>query len=213
MNNKGMSSGQARSIKITGDKLRKYFEKQCTDMDGVLYQELLSGLNNQNIKGTYLLKSGKNWQFHLGNFTPYINNWGTEFLFSGKKVKYNQLNSIIIEDITNEKFINSFMLKANFFVIYDTSNWLIFKSNDILKLMQNTEFIKWRILESGRIKGDIFMDGIKRTIFTMEYRAEEHKKQFVFGAHGGGAGEKFKNILKKTLLFNCVPVDYSLWQE
>jgi hypothetical protein len=49
-------------------------------------------------------------------------------------------------------------------------------------------------------------------VFTFEYRAEEHKKQFVFGAHGGGAGEKLKNFLKDNLFFKVIPVDYELWK-
>jgi hypothetical protein len=109
-------------------------------------------------------------------------------------------------------FIKSFILKCNFLVIYEAPNWLIFDSLDIIELLQNSAVVKWRILDSGRIKGDFYTIDSKRTIFTLEYRAEAHKKQFVFGAHGGGAGESLKNILKDQLFFNSVPVDYELWK-
>ena len=212
MGKNAMSSGQARSIKLSGDRLRKCFDAQCTDGNGNIKPELLQGLTNQRSEGTYTLKSGKNWQFHLGNFIPYTENWGTRYLNGGKTVKYNLSNEEIILDLRSEKFIRSFIFKGNFFAVYDAPNWLIFDSQDLIEMLQDTDRVKWRILESGRIKGDFHTETYKRTIFTMEYRAEEHKKQFVFGAHGGGVGERFKNILKESLFFNSVPVDYERWQ-
>ena len=207
-----MSSGQARSIKLSGDRLRKCFEAQCTDGIGSINPELLQGLTNQRSAGTYTLKSGKNWQFHLGSFSPYTENWGATYLNGGKTVKYTQNDDGIILDLRSEKFIRSFMFKGNFFAVYDAPYWLIFDNQDLLDMLQDTNRVKWRVLVSGRIKGDIYAESYKRTVFTMEYRAEEHKKQFVFGAHGGGAGERFKEILKDNLFFNSVPVDYELWR-
>jgi hypothetical protein len=208
-----MSSGQARSIKLTGDRIRRSFEKQCVKDSGKINKIFLQGLSNQNSDGTYVLKSGNNWQFHLGSFKPFIENWNIEFLNDGKILKYNIPQNRINQDIRSEIFLKSFMLKGDFFVIYDAPNWLIFDSEDLMKLMQDSDFLEWRILESGRIKGDLSVNKMKKTIFTLEYRAEEHKKQFVFGAHGGGAGEKLKNILKQILFFNSIPVDYELWSE
>ena len=197
MTNNAMSSGQARSIKLSGDKLRKSFIFQCTDFNGSIKKEFLVGLRNQNEEGSYVLKSGKNWQFHLGNFSPYTEKWGIVFHDYGKIVKYNEIEEDILSDFKSENFLRSFMLKGNFFVVYDAPNWLIFDSQDIIDVMQDSEQVKWRILESGRIKGDFHTEKLKRTIFTLEYRAEIHKKQFVFGAHGGGAGERFKNLRRQ----------------
>ena len=207
-----MSSGQARSIKLSGDRLRLFFSLQCTDKLGKIKKDLLIGLNNQYKEGSYMLKSGKNWQFHLGNFSPFIDKWGTTFLNNGKIVTYLKTHEDIFQDFRSEKFLCSFMIKGNFFVIYDSLNWLIFDSKDIISLMQDSDILIWRILESGRIKGDLYNNKNKKTVFTFEYRAEEHKKQFVFGAHGGGAGEKLKNFLKDNLFFKVIPVDYELWK-
>jgi hypothetical protein len=44
MTKNAMSSGQARSIKITGDRLRKCFEIQCVNEYGLIKQEFLTGL-------------------------------------------------------------------------------------------------------------------------------------------------------------------------
>ena len=71
-----MSSGQARSIKLTGDRLRSFFKKQCTNEYGRIKKELLVGLSNQYSEGSFVLKSGSNWQFHLGSFSPFTENWG-----------------------------------------------------------------------------------------------------------------------------------------
>jgi hypothetical protein len=207
-----MSSGQARSIKLSGDRLRKYFYDQCTDSNGHIEKGNLIGLNNKNLEGTYVLKSGKNWQFHLGNFSPYTKKWGVHFLNQGKIVKYQLDNEDIIFDFRNEVFLRTFMLKGNFFVVYDTTDWLIFDSQDIIDLMQNSNIVKWRILDSGRVKGDFYKNDTKRTVFTLEFRAEKHKKQFVFGAHGGGAGERLKYYLKEYLFYTSIPVAYEHWK-
>jgi hypothetical protein len=213
MKKNAMSTGQARAIKLSGDKLRKCFEKQCTTNNGQINAEYLLGLNTTSLLGTYVLKAGNNWQFHLGSFEPYVNKWGVEYINSGKTIKFNCTNCVIENDLRSDKFLRLYMLKGNYFVIYDAPNWLIFNSEDIISLMTDTKLVNWRILESGRIKGDVYIDMLKRTIFTIEYRAEEHKKQFVFGAHGGNAGERLKKILKSQLLFNSVSVNYKLWTE
>ena len=208
-----MSSGQARAVKVSGDRLRRFFRKQCVDKKGYLKEGLLSGLNGDFMNPTYVLKSGKNWQFHLGSFEQFTKKWQVELLKGGKIVKYNCESPELLNDLRSQTFIKSYILKGKYFVIYDTENWLIFNSWEILDFMQDTDIVKWRILESGRIKGDVYYNDIKRSIFTFEYRAEEHKRQFVFGAHGGGAGERLKLILKDSLFFNSVPVDYGLWRE
>lgn len=212
MNRNVMSSGQARSIKLSGDRIRKLFEKQCVNQKSEVKQEHLVGLSNQYADGTYTLKSGSNWQFHLGSFYPYIDKWGTRYIEQENLIKHSLSNDKIIFDLRSEDFIRSFLLKGNFFCIYDAPNWLIFDSQDFIEMMQDREQVMWRILESGRIKGDVYTATKKRTIFTLEYRAEHHKKQFVFGAHGGGAGDRLKNILKHKLFFNSIPVDYELWK-
>ncbi len=208
-----MSSGQARSVKLTGDRLRTIFKRQCTNKGGLIKQELLVGLSNQYSEGSYVLKSGSNWQFHLGSFSPYTESWGVKYLNHGKTIEYTESHENIIADLRSTAFIKSFIVKENFLCVYDAPNWLIFDRIDLLAMLQDADQVNWRVLESGRIKGDVYIDDSKRTVFTLEYRAEEHKKQFVFGAHGGGAGERLKNILKDRMFFNSVPVDYEFWQD
>ena len=47
-------------------------------------------------------------------------------------------------------------------------------------------------------------DGSKKTIFTIEFRNESHKKCFVFGAHGGGKGiQLFLILLRNIKHYHC----------
>lgn len=68
--------------------------------------------------------------------------------------------------------------------------------------IENTQ---WRILDTGRIKGDLSLfDGKIITIFTIEFRNESHKKCFVFGAHGGGKGiQLFLILLRNIKHYHC----------
>ena len=99
MSKNAMSTGQARSIKLTGDKLRNLFKKQCVNENGKIKQECLIGLCNQYSDATYVLKSGSNWQFHLGSFYPYTDNWGIKFLNQGKVIKYSHPKERIISEV------------------------------------------------------------------------------------------------------------------
>ena len=133
-----MSTGHARSIKLSGDKLREFFKNQCTNDSGLIHQELLVGLTNQNKDGTYVLKSGSNWQFHLGSFSPFVESWEVQFLNKGKQVIYKQQHEKILSDLRCDSFISSFIVKGNFFCVYDSPNWLIFDGQDIKSLFMDS---------------------------------------------------------------------------
>lgn len=213
-----MSSGQARAVKKNGDFLRKRFNEQCCDLNGVILNQYLKGLQRPIAPGSFIMKTGKNWQFHLGQFDGYLTNWKYEISPNGKIVSYAVSETEIVQDLRSAKFLNRFLLKENYLVTSHNNKWIIFSKNDILKILQNESLLKWRILPSGRIKGDIYhhwqgMNWNKRAVFTLEYRNEEHKKSFVFGAHGGGAGERLQLFLQDKLLFNSVLIDYESWNE
>ena len=87
------------------------------------------------------------------------------------------------------------------FVCLENFNWIVFKSDDINEFLAAN--MRVRILDTGRIKVDVYNGDRFLAIFTLEYRSEIHKRSFVFGAHGGGAGKR----LRKILINNC---DYSV---
>ena len=211
--NHAMTSGQARSIKRKGDFIRRKFKNQCCTEEGVIAAELLQGLTLPIQVGTYTMKTGKNWQFHLGRLGDYTEKWKSSISPCGRIIQYGVPQELIFEDLYSEQFIRSFILKENYLVSFRSDEWIIFSSDDILQLLLDPEVLKWRILESGRIKGDIYYSWGKRSIFTIEYRAEAHKKSFVVGAHGGNAGERFGTFLTESLLFNPIPIDFESWNE
>jgi hypothetical protein len=208
-----MSSGQARSVKRRGDFLRKMFKEQCCSPQGMIDERYLRGLTNPIQQGTYTMKTGKNWQFHLGKIGNYLDAWNYSLTPCKKIVSFGVPEERVIADIQSEKFIRSYILKSNYLVTADNHNWLIFNSEEILQLLMNPEILEWRILKSGRVKGDIHSTWGKRSIFTIEYRAEEHKQSFVIGAHGGGAGERLHSFLKENTFSNAIPICYESWKK
>jgi hypothetical protein len=211
--NHAMTSGQARSIQRKGDFIRRKFKEQCCQPDETIAPEHLRGLTYPIQVGSYTMKSGKNWQFHLGRLGDYMDQWKHEISPCGRLVRYGVPEELIYEDLYSEQFVRSFILKENYLVSMDSDQWIIFSCDDILELLLNPEIMQWRILESGRIKGDILGNWGKRSIFTIEYRAEPHKKSFVLGAHGGGSGARLGAYLMDALLFNPIPIDFELWNE
>lgn len=71
---------------------------------------------------------------------------------------------------------------------------MFFLIDDIINLIINK--ISWRLLETGRIKGDY--NG-QKGIITFEYRKD--KNSFCLGCIGGNSGLKFIDILKNNINF------------
>ena len=211
--NHAMSSGQARSIKRRGDFLRMQFRNQCCAADNLIKAELLRGLTNPIAPGNFTMKTGMNWQFHLGQLGRYNEKWKTRISEDGKTIFYGSSEESITYDLYSSEFLKSFILKGNYLVTAHSNDWLIFSSDDILSVLQDSEITRWRILDSGRIKGDLHSTWGKRTVFTIEYRAEKHKQTFVIGAHGGGAGARLGTFLRESLIFNSIPIDYESWNR
>ena len=152
----------------------------------------ISIIDKDNIP-TYTLKAGINWQFRLGRFDE-LDKIGYDIVDEGKTIIYKS------KDRLSELFYNGIMFRKysfpeTIFVCRDGLRWILFRSDDIVKYIVSN--IRVRILATGRIKIDLLDQTSEkyRAIFTLEYRSENHKRSFVFGAHGGGAGKKLQNIL------------------
>lgn len=186
----GMASAKARRVQLTGSQLKSKFESDHT-INGMI--PLNNDFNKMRIakSATYSLKVGDNWQFHLGRFGE-LDEIGYEISRDGKMINFKQPEKI------RELFYSGYMFKKyafpfDVFVCLGDFNWIVFNSDDINEFLRAN--MRVRILDTGRIKIDVFNGDRFLAIFTLEYRSETHKRSFVFGAHGGGAGKRLKKII------------------
>lgn len=199
-----MESGKARRVRLTGQQLKTEFLKKYTSGDSILIDDVvLVKPLEKNLIRDLIIKSGSNWQFRLGRI-PEVEMFVSHYADEGKVVVFKnkeQIESVVL----NELFLRKYAFTSNLFVARKYDQWQVFCSADIIDLLQANCSI--RILETGRIKFDYF-DGTKKFqgIMTIEYRSEPHKKSFVFGSHGGGAGEKLRQIIESSLIFTEVPI-------
>jgi len=194
----GMHSDDARRIRLTGNQLKNEFLKKYT-IQGLLIEsiDLVQPLTSDLVRSV-LIKAGKNWQFRLGRI-PEIEEHVEVHLNGGKTIQFK--TSANIEDVVlTKEFLNKYAFHTNLFAARDGLLWQVFTASDIISLILDNCTI--RILNSGRIKFDFHSQGkTTKGIMTIEYRAEEHKKSWVFGAHGGGSGEKLRKLMSEFLLF------------
>ena len=194
----GMASAKARRVQLTGSQLKSKFKSDYT-INGLIPPN--NDFNKMRIteSATYSLKVGDNWQFHLGRFNE-LDEVGYEISTDGKTIDFQQPEKI------RELFYSGYMLRKyafpfDVFVCLEDFNWIVFNSDDLNEFLAAN--MRVRILDTGRIKVDVYNGDRFLAIFTLEYRSETHKRSFVFGAHGGGAGKR----LRKILINNC---DYSI---
>lgn len=152
------------------------------------------------------LKGGKTLQFHLGKLPELTNSdFSIDKTDKGKtKVHHGFSFDEQVNTLKSKQFWNKYLVKGEV-LCYDDDcgNRTYFNMNHVVDFIINN--FNWRILETGRIKGD-FIDprtnecaNSCKGIITYEYRSEEHKKCFVLGAHGGKKGWQFINILKQNI--------------
>jgi hypothetical protein len=200
----GMTSESARRARLTGNELKSHFFDTYTDEHRELLEKitLVSPLKNNQAR-TIVVKSGNNYQFKLGKIFE-IESRVKDYVNGGKIIIFNE-NTEIESIILSTDFLKSYAFKETLFVARKQHNWQIFHSADIIELIQSKCSI--RILSTGRIKFDFnHYDTTIKGIMTIEYRPESHKRSFVFGAHGGNSGEKFRDLLAEYLLFTEVPI-------
>ena len=194
----GMHSDDARRIRLTGNQLKSEFLRKYT-IQGLLHDSIaLVQPISTNSKRTVLIKAGKNWQFRLGRL-PEIEEQVEDYLDCGKIVRFRSTSNI--EDVVlTEEFLTKYAFHSELFIARNGLVWQVFTSSDIVSLILDNCTI--RVLPSGRVKFDLHYQGkTSRGIMTIEYRAEEHKKSWVFGSHGGGSGEKLREFISEVLLY------------
>ena len=212
-----MKSPIASQVKLNGELAK---QKLATKLNCISSREIYVKKDSYpeisksiGIEGKLMLRVGKNWQFHLGDL-PEIGS----IKFFEKSIKKININNKIIEcgsydkvwgsqvdQLRSVSFWEKYFSKGHHIFCFSNDNYeyFFFNIQDMVQyIITNT---KWRLLETGRIKGDLFLeDGSSITIFTIEFRNESHKKCFAFGAHGGGKGiQLFLILLRNIKHYHC----------
>lgn len=146
-----------------------------------------------NIKGLEVSnKSGKNIQFTLGRIPEWENNLTISTLNNPSFIEYT-FKKYLKKEYTD--FV------CDILVYYDEQNiqWIFFNMDDIIEFIKKNA--KWRILQSGRVKGDFF----QKQYLTYEYRNTHHS--YFLGANGN-RGEPFIRLLQEHLEFIFVPIEH-----
>lgn len=130
------------------------------------------------------LKSGSNIQFTLGNI-PEI----TEATDKLAAMKETSLWNKYLKKSESEK-------PAGLLVYFDlaSKSWVFYNMDQVIDFIVANS--RWRLLATGRIKGDFQKETRYKQYLTYEYR-DTHGSYFL-GANGG-QGKPFMNLLKKKL--------------
>ena len=180
--------------------------------------ELLKPLNVEGFRVS--LKSGNTWQFHLGvipelsdkNF--YLKSL-KKVIPPGKKKEETYGTHHLpfekqIEILTDSDFWWSYLGKGDYLCYTNRVGlWRFFSMKDVIDfIIKNTN---WRLLSTGRIKGDLLKEIIKKdgsksvrkySVITFEYN--EKKNSFFLGA-GGGQGEGANGYKLMQILSHNIP--------
>ena len=158
-------------------------DKKITNQE---FLENLRGILGPIETGNTSIKGGNSMQFTLGSIP--------ELLPENK-----------LEIIKDPKIFEKYLGKsesenpAHILAYKGPTYWIFFRMTDIINFI--TEKCSWRLLSTGRLKGD-FVDtsskSKKRAILTYEYRTK-HKSYFL-GANGG-QGKFFIQILKQNICY------------
>ena len=216
MSKHGMSSRAASQVKRGGHLREQIFSNQFNNgsmssisqnvnysgssSDCIInnsdYTYIITQLNVEN--GTTSVKGGSTYQFHLGKIPELIDyeSIRTERIFGGSNNDKEQTrfwsnisNEQQLEVLSSYEFWKKYLGKGEILAIDAHNEWIFFAMRDVLNLLINPNWIQWRFLPTGRIKGDlIYTDGSKKAGVTFEHRFE--KNQSVIGAHGGMSGIK-----------------------
>ena len=216
----GMSSSKASEVKKGGHKKEEEFNNKFGDSEAGINSSGASAdcyIERSNPRGENLmeslekaigstsnsvsLKSSRTIQIHLGNLPELTDKKSYSV---GKTTKgetmvdhgisfTNQKNQL-----TSKSFWDKYLRKGDNLVYKQADgSYVFFNMDDVIDFIVTK--CTWRILPTGRLKGDFYdisTNSVKQYL-TYEYR--KGKKQFVLGAHGGSKGLQFIELLKLNL--------------
>jgi hypothetical protein len=214
MSKHGMSSKLASQVKRGGHLREQIFSNQFSNesmlkinqnvnysgssadcfINDEDYLYIISQLNVAS--GNTSVKGGSTYQFHLGKIPELLDYSTIKVEKITSESNSEKLQTSFSSSISNEQqfkvlssfeFWKKYLGKGEILALDVKNEWNFFAMRDVLNLMINPNWIQWRFLPTGRIKGDlIFKNNSKKAGITFEHRFE--KNQSVIGAHGGTTG-------------------------
>ena len=196
----------------------KFFKRQKLNFEGasadcLVNDKTFSSLARLGVEGREVsLKSGSTAQFHLGLIEElsqkehYRRSLVTKIL-RGRPATCGT-HHLPWDDqllvLRSRSFWRKYLGKGDFYcqLERDKASYTFFSMERVISfIIENTQ---WRLLETGRIKGDLPVKQKKggfryRAVITFEFRPE--KTCFVLGANGGQNGYLFCDILKQHIDF------------
>ena len=215
-----MSSGKASAVKRSGHKKEQEFNQKFGDPNAKINTSGASAdchIQASNPAGKMLLeslekaiasksnsvslKSSNTIQIHLGNLSELTDKNGYKVGQTPDghtSVDHGISFSDQEKQLRNKSFWDKYLRKGDILSYRQKNGSHVFFNMDAV-----IDFIvskcTWRILATGRLKGD-FYDSSRKSVkqyLTYEYRSK--KNAFVLGAHGGKKGYEFIQLLKLNL--------------
>jgi hypothetical protein len=182
--------------------------------------DALKSLKPLNVVGNEVsLKASDTWQFHLGVLPElsdirYYQNSLRKVIPSGRtKEETHGTHNLSFDEqlhvLRSQEFWWKYLGKGDYLCYTDRmSLWRFFSMKDVINfIIKETH---WRLLPTGRIKGDFKVQYVKKNgdtdfkllkgIITFEYRDDGHNS-FVLGAHGAKNGYRLMKILTENIKY------------
>tara|TARA_R100000152_G_C6777177_1_gene206872 strand:+ start:123 stop:776 length:654 start_codon:yes stop_codon:yes gene_type:complete len=212
MSRHAMSSKQASQVKRRGHAREREFNRvygyedddinhsgasaDCEIREGhEILEELHSHIGSSS--RSVSVKGGNTIQIHLGNLPELTDKERYRILSHGPTcVDHGVSFAEQVNFLKTPSFWNKYLKKGDVMAYsYDDGKHVFFNMDDVVNFI--CERIEWRLLHTGRLKGDFVSGNSKKQLLTYEYRSK--KKSFVLGAHGGSKGREFIEVLKANL--------------
>lgn len=194
----------------------KFFKRDKLNFDGpsadcLVNDKTFESLRTLGVEGREVsLKAGSTAQFHLGVIDELSNKEHYKRTLATRMVrgrpatcgKHHLSWEDQLEVLRSKSFWRKYLGKGDFYcqLEKDGKSYTFFSMEHVISFI--VENAQWRLLETGRIKGDLPAAGKKggfrlRPVITFEFRPE--KGLFVLGANGGQSGYLFCDILKQQI--------------
>ena len=219
MSKHAMTSKKASQVKRKGHKREEIFHERfgegafLTNYSGAsadnyirrdhpLREDLKKVLDiNSN---SVSLKGGNTIQIHLGNLPELTNKeaYKVSKLKNGNTCVDHQVSFEEQEEqLRSSEFWGKYLKKGDM-LAYNTANdrYIFFNMNDVISFI--CKECKWRMLPTGRLKGDFYNPEKGKEVQYLTYEYRRKKRSFVLGAHGGQKGKDFIELLRQRVPFH-----------